>query len=95
MLIEAGFQNAGLAAMEIDGYSSLPIGIEWSTVLRIPEKDERLRMRSMRVSEEERGVTVHDVVIVGDDDAPILALRGLRLKAMSPVPEDEKFSLQR
>ena len=49
----------------------------------------------MRVSEEERGVTVHDVVIVGGDDAPILALRGLRLKAMSPVPEDEKFSLQR
>ena len=25
MLIEAGFQNAGLAAMESDGFSSLPI----------------------------------------------------------------------
>ena len=95
MLLEAGFQNAGLAAMEIDGYSSLPIGIEWSTMLRVPDKDERLRMRSMRVSSEERGVTVHDVVIVGDDDAPILAIKGLRLKAMSPVPEDEKFSLPR
>ena len=95
MLIEAGFQNAGLAAMEVDGYSSLPIGIEWSTMLRVPDKDERLRMRSLRTAGEEGGVTVHDVVIVGSDDAPVLALKGLRLKAMSPVPDDQKFSLER
>ena len=41
------------------------------------------------------GVTVHDVLIVGADDAPVIALKGLRLKAMAPVPDDQKFSLQR
>ena len=95
MLIEAGFQNAGLAAMEVDGFSSLPIGIEWSTMLRVPDKDERLRMRALRTAGEEGGVTVHDVVIVGSDDAPVLALKGLRLKAMAPVPDEQKFSLER
>ena len=34
MLIEAGFQNAGLVAMESKGFSSLPVGIQWSTMLR-------------------------------------------------------------
>jgi len=95
MLIEAGFQNAGLAAMESDGFSSLPIGIEWSTMLRVPEAEERLRMRSIKVATEDSGVTVHDVVIVGDDDAPVLSLKGLRLKAMGEVPADQRFSLQR
>ena len=41
------------------------------------------------------GVTVHDVVIVGDDDAPVLSLKGLRLKAMAPVDEDQAFTLER
>ena len=36
MLIEAGFQNAGFVAMESEGFSSLPIGIDWSTNLRVP-----------------------------------------------------------
>ena len=52
-------------------------------------------MRSLRTAGEEGGVTVHDVVIVGSDDAPVLALKGLRLKAMAPVPDDQKFSLER
>jgi len=95
MLIEAGFQNAGLSAMESDGYSSLPIGIEWSTMLRVPEPEERLRVRSVKVGSEDSGVTIHDVVIVGDDDAPVLSLKGLRLKAMGEVPEEQRFSLQR
>ena len=95
MLIEAGFQNAGLAAMESDGFSSLPIGIEWTTMLRVPESNERLRMRSVKVASEDAGVTVHDVVIVGDDDAPVLSLKGLRLKAMGQVPEDQRFTLER
>ena len=95
MLIEAGFQNAGLAAMESDGFSSLPIGIEWSTMLRVPDKDERLRMRSVKTASEDAGITVHDVVIVGEDDAPVLSLKGLRLKAMGEVPEDQKFTLER
>ena len=95
MLIEAGFQNAGLAAMESDGYSSLPVGIEWTTILRVPDADETLRMRSVKVSSEDSGITVHDVVIVGDDDAPVLSLKGLRLKAMGEVPEDQRFTLER
>ena len=95
MLIEAGFQNAGLAAMESDGYSSLPIGIEWSTMLRVPEAEERLRVRSVKVASEDAGITVHDVMIVGDDDAPVLSLKGLRLKAMGEVPEDQRFTLSR
>ena len=70
-------------------------GIEWSTMLRVPEADERLRMRSIKVATEDSGVTVHDVVIVGDDDAPVLSLKGLRLKAMGEVPADQRFSLQR
>ena len=95
MLIEAGFQNAGLAAMESDGFSSLPIGIEWSTMLRVPDAQERLRVRTVKVASEDAGITVHDVVVVGDDDAPVLSLKGLRLKAMGEVPDDQKFSLQR
>ena len=95
MLIEAGFQNAGLVAMESEGFSSLPVGIEWSTMLRVPEQDEELRLRSIRVAAEDAGVTVHDVLVVGSDDAPVLALKGLRLKAMAPVPEDQKFTLER
>jgi hypothetical protein len=95
MLIEAGFQNAGLVAMESEGFSSLPVGIEWSSMLRVPERDEMLRMRSLQTSVEEAGVTVHDVVIVGEDDAPVLALKGLRLKGMAPVSNEEAFTLER
>ena len=81
--------------MESDGFSSLPIGIEWSTMLRVPEPEERLRVRSVKVASEDAGVTVHDVVVVGDDDAPVLSLKGLRLKAMGEVPDDQRFSLPR
>jgi 3-hydroxymyristoyl/3-hydroxydecanoyl-(acyl carrier protein) dehydratase len=95
MLIEAGFQNAGLVAMESEGFSSLPVGIEWSSMLRVPEQDEQLRMRSIRTAVEEAGVTVHDVVIVGDDNAPVLALKGLRLKGMAPVSDEDAFTLDR
>ena len=95
MLIEAGFQNAGLVAMESENFSSLPVGIDWTCNLRVPEKDEILRLRSIRTAVEDAGVTVHDVVIVGDDDAPVLALKGLRLKAMAPVPEYQQFALPR
>ena len=95
MLIEAGFQNAGLVAMESENFSSLPVGIDWTCNLRVPERDEVLRLRSIRTAVEDAGVTVHDVVIVGDDDAPVLALKGLRLKAMAPVPEYQQFTLPR
>lgn len=95
MLIEAGFQNAGLVAMESKGFSSLPVGIGWSTMLRVPENDETLRLRSIQTSSDDDGVTVHDVVIVGDDDAPVLAMKGLRLKAMAPVADEQKFEFNR
>ena len=95
MLIEAGFQNAGFVAMESEGFSSLPVGIEWSTILRVPERNEVLRMRSLRVGVEEAGITVHNVIIVGDDEAPVLAMKGLRLKSMAPVPEEQRFTLER
>jgi 3-hydroxymyristoyl/3-hydroxydecanoyl-(acyl carrier protein) dehydratase len=95
MLIEAGFQNAGLVAMESEGASSLPIGIDWSTFLRVPDQGERLRLRSVLRGKEDGGVTVHDVVVVGDDHAPVIALKGLRLKAMAPVPKEQMFSLER
>ncbi len=71
MLIEAGFQNAGFVAMESEGFSSLPVGIEWTSMLRVPERNEILRMRSLRTAVESEGITVHDVVIVGDDDWPL------------------------
>jgi hypothetical protein len=95
MLIEAGFQNAGLVAMESEGLSSLPVGIEWSTMLRVPDEGESLRMRSLCTGKEDGGITVHDVVIFGEEDDPVLALRGLRLKGMAPVPEDLAVSIER
>ena len=95
MLIEAGFQNSGFVAMESEGFSSLPIGIDWSTNIRVPERDEILRVRSVRVAVEEAGVTVHDVVIIGDDEAPVLAMKGLRLKSMAPVSDEQRFILER
>ena len=61
----------------------------------MPERNEILRMRSLRVAVEDAGVTVHDLVIVGDDDAPVLALKGLRLKSMAPVPDEQRFILER
>jgi len=95
MLIEAGFQNAGLVAMESLGYSSLPIGIDWTTMLRVPEHDEPLRLRSVQTAHHEDGTTEHDVLVVGDDDAPEVALKGLRLKAMGTVTEEQRFTLDR
>ena len=95
MLIEAGFQNAGLVAMETLGFSSLPVGIAWSTMLRVPEVDEVLRLRSIQTGHEADGVTTHDALVVGDDDAPVLALKGLKLKAMATVDEAQRFALQR
>ena len=95
MLIEAGFQNAGFVAMESEGFSSLPVGIEWTSMLRVPERNEILRMRSIRTAVEQDGITVHDVIIIGDDDAPVLALKGLRLKSMAPVPKEQQFTLDR
>ena len=95
MLVEAGFQNAGLVAMEADDISSLPIGIGWTSVLRVPNQDERLRLRSILTGRADGGITTHDVTIYGDDDAPVLSMKDLRLKSMGPVPEEQQFTLTR
>jgi hypothetical protein len=81
--------------MEADDISSLPIGIGWTSVLRVPNQDERLRLRSILTGRADGGITTHDVTIYGDDDAPVLSMKDLRLKSMGPVPEEQQFTLTR
>ena len=95
MLIEACFQNAGLVAMEVDGLSSLPIGIDECEVLKVPAIRDELRVRSYRRHQEEDGVTVHDAMVFDRNQKPIVSLKGLRLKGMAPVPENLRFELKR
>ena len=95
MLIEACFQNAGLVAMEVDKISSLPIGIEECSLIKLPGQRDSLRVRSYRRAEEEAGVTVHDAVVFDQNMKPIVSLKGLRLKGMAPVPESLHFKLNR
>ena len=95
MLIEACFQNAGMVAMEVDGIQSLPVGIQSVELIRPSSANDNLRMRAVRQSSEEGGVTVHDCIVVNQDSKPVLALKGLRLKGMSPISEGEKFTLKR
>ena len=94
MLIEVGFQNAGMVAMEIDRLQSLPIGIEQVELLQTP-KAGGLRVRSVRRAAESGGVTLHDVLIVDANDHPVLALNGVRLKGMAPVEPGMEFKLKR
>ncbi|MEE2758425.1 MAG: SDR family NAD(P)-dependent oxidoreductase, partial [Candidatus Thermoplasmatota archaeon] len=95
MLIEACFQNAGLVAMEVDKISSLPIGIEECSLIKLPGQRDTLRVRSYRRGDEEGGVTVHDAVVFDQNMKPIVSLKGMRLKGMSPVPESLQFQLNR
>ncbi|MEC8926732.1 MAG: SDR family oxidoreductase, partial [Candidatus Thermoplasmatota archaeon] len=95
MLIEACFQNAGLVAMEVDGISSLPIGIEECEILKIPAKRGDLRVRSYRRGQEDGGITVHDAVVFDRNQKPIVSLTGLRLKGMAPVSDELRFNLKR
>jgi hypothetical protein len=64
-------------------------------MLRVPEPEEALRLRSVQTGAQDDGVTVHDVLVVGEDDAPVLALKGLKLKAMATVNDEQRFSLNR
>jgi len=95
MLIEACFQNAGLVAMEVDGLSSLPVGIETVEILKLPAARDELRVRTYRRGVEDGGITVHDAVVFDRNQKPLVALTGLRLKGMAPVPEDLQFTLNR
>jgi hypothetical protein len=95
MLIEACFQNAGLVAMEVDGLSSLPVGIETVEILKLPAARDELRVRTYRRGVEDGGITVHDAVVFDRNQKPLVALTGLRLKGMAPVPDDLRFTLNR
>ena len=91
MLVEACFQNAGLVSMEIDGIESLPIGIE-HVDLDVESLRGSLRIRTVRRSGGEDGVTTHDAVIVNDDEDVVVQLKGLRLKGMAPLEDDARFT---
>lgn len=91
MLVEACFQNAGLVSMEIDGIESLPVGIE-HVDLDIESFNSPLRIRSVRRSVSEDGVTTHDAIIVNENDAVVIQLKGLRLKGMAPLSDDQRFT---
>ena len=95
MIFEAAFQNSGLLGMEFFKFSSLPVGIEWSTILRVPEKGEKLRLRSLLTNQDENGVATYNVTVFGEDDSPVVALKNLKLKSMAPIPESQQFTFKR
>ena len=95
MIFEAAFQNSGLLGMEFFKFSSLPVGIEWSTILRVPEKGEKLRLRSLLINQDENGVATYNVTVFGEDDSPVVALKNLKLKSMAPIPESQQFTFKR
>ena len=70
------------------------MGIGWSTMLRVPDAEE-VPVFKVQMASLDEGVTEHDVLIAGEDDAPVLALKGLRLKAMATVDEHQRFALER
>ncbi len=91
MLVEACFQNAGLVSMEIDGLESLPVGIEHVDI-DVESFTTPLRIRSVRRSITDDGVTTHDAVIVNENDAVVIQLKGLRLKGMSSLTDEQRFT---
>ena len=95
MLHEAAVQHAGLLAMEFDGMSSLPVAIGRSTLVRVPDRGEEVRMRAVHRGTDEDGVSTADVVLVGEDDRPVLIIEEARLKVMAPLPDDQRFTLER
>lgn len=95
MLIEASFQNGGLLVMEQEKYSALPIGIAKVGLIRPAPPREELRMRAVLKAVEDNGVYLTDVVVVGEDDAPVIYLSDYRMKAMAPLPSEQVFKLHR
>ncbi len=96
MLIEAAFQNAGMVTMECSDMQALPIGIESSSLLRQPESNANLLIRTVcrNISD---GVSLHDAVIVEDNsNKPIvMIIEGIQLKALAPLEESMRFDLER
>lgn len=96
MLIESAFQNSGIVTMEQSGMQALPIGISSTTILRQPEKDAKLLIRTI-CKEISNGISIHDAVIIEDKPSKplIMVLEGIQLKALAPLNESMRFNLER
>jgi len=96
MLIESAFQNAGMVTMENSDMQALPIGISSSTLLRQPESNANLLIRTVcrQISE---GVSVHDAVIIEDNKnkSVVMIIEGIKLKALAPLEESMRFEMER
>jgi len=96
MLIEAAFQNAGMVTMEQSDMQALPVGITSSTLMRQPETNANLLIRTV-CREISDGISVHDAVIV--EDLPhkpiVMIIEGIQLKALAPLEETMRFDLER
>ena len=96
MLIEAAFQNAGMVTMENSDMQALPIGISSSTLLRQPESNANLLIRTV-CKEISDGVSVHDAVIIEDNKnkSIVMIVEGIKLKALAPLDESMRFEMER
>ena len=96
MLIESAFQNAGMVTMEQSGMQALPIAISSSTILRQPQENANLLIRTI-CREINDGISNHDAVIV--EDTPnkplVMILEGIQLKALAPLKDSMRFDMER
>ncbi len=91
MVVEGCLQNAGLVSMEVDGLESLPVGIDHLD-MDVSSFSGSLRVRTVRRSIDDQGMTTHDAVVVNEDNAVVMHVSGLRLKGMAPISEAERFT---
>ena len=96
MLIESSFQNAGMVTMEQTNMQALPVGILSSTLLRQPENNANLLIRTI-CREISEGVSLHDAIIVEDTPSKpiVMILEGIQLKALAPLEDSMRFDLER
>ena len=75
---------------------ALPIGISSTTILRQPEKDAKLLIRTI-CKEISNGISIHDAAIIEDKPSKplIMVLEGIQLKALAPLNESMRFNLER
>ena len=96
MLIESSFQNAGMVTMEQTNMQALPVGISSSTLLRQPERNANLLVRTL-CREISEGISIHDAIIVEDSVGKpiVMIIEGIQLKALAPLEESMRFDLER
>jgi len=51
-----------------------------------------MRVRTVRRSVDDQGMTIHDAIVVNEDNAVVMHISGLRLKGMAPIREGERFT---